>query len=269
MAMPPLMELEGLVCGHGNRTVVERVSFALEEGELLCLLGPNGVGKTTLFKTLLRLLPSQAGVIRIDGEDTAGWSVRRFAQAVGYVPQAHGVPFPFRVLDVVALGRTAHLGSFDSPSRADLAVAEAALDSLSMAHLAERPYTRISGGERQLVLIARALAQQPRLLVLDEPTSNLDFGHQVAVLDHVRALAAQGARAVIMTTHDPNHALRYATRTATIDRHGCFGIGRPEEVVTEAYLATTYGVRSRILHIGDEGRLCLPLGRKEALPCAV
>ena len=129
MAMPPLMELEGLVCGHGNRTVVERVSFALEEGELLCLLGPNGVGKTTLFKTLLRLLPSQAGVIRIDGEDTAGWSVRRFAQAVGYVPQAHGVPFPFRVLDVVALGRTAHLGSFDSPSRADLAVAEAALRS--------------------------------------------------------------------------------------------------------------------------------------------
>jgi iron complex transport system ATP-binding protein len=264
----PLLEIDGLACGHGNRCVVKGVSLSLDPGQVLCLLGPNGSGKTTLFKTFLKLIPAQAGRILIDGNDTAGWSERRFARVVGYVPQAHDAPFSYLVRDVVAMGRVSHLGAFASPSQADAAIAEAALDTLSILHLAGRSYSAISGGERQLTLIARALAQQPRLLVLDEPTSNLDYGNQVTVLEHVRALADSRKMAVVMTTHDPNQALAYATLTATIDRHGGFARGRPEEVVTAKYLSATYGVRARILDVDGYGRICLSLGREATPSCA-
>ncbi len=272
MAAPALIEMDGVACGHAGRVVVDRVSLAVAEGEFLCLLGPNGVGKTTLFKTLLRLLPPLAGAVRVGGEDVARWSARRFARVVGYVPQAHAAPFPFAVRDVVALGRAAHLGPFAQPAAADMAVAEAAMDSLDIAHLARRTYTEISGGERQLVLIARALAQQAPVLVMDEPTSNLDYGHQIGMLDHIRALTERDGVAVVMTSHDPNHALGYGSRVATIDRAGRFAIGAPAAVITEDYLRDTYRVNTRIVGIprpdGGESRLCLPLGKEAAPSCA-
>lgn len=264
----PILELEHLVCGHGTRVVLADIDLAVNAGEFVCLLGPNGVGKTTLFKTILRLIAPLAGRTRIHGEDVALWPARRFAAHVGYVPQAHTPPFPFSVLDVVAMGRAAHLGAFASPSTADMDLAAQALDGLGIGHLADQPYTRISGGERQLALIARALTQAPSLLVMDEPTSNLDFGNQVAVLDHVAALTRRGGIAVIMTTHDPNHALAHASRVAAIDRHGGLSFGPPEQVVTEEYLRRTYGVRTRMVPApradGRAGFLCLPLGRDGA-----
>jgi len=264
MAGAPLITLDRVACGHGGRPIVDGVSFSVAPGELVCLLGPNGVGKTTLFKTMLRLLPPCAGSVRIDGEDCAGWPARRFAQRVGYVPQAHTAPFPFAVRDVVTMGRAARLGPFGAPSRADVAVAERAMAALGIDSLAGRPYTEISGGERQLALIARALAQEARLLVMDEPTSNLDYGNQIRVLDHVRALAGRDGLGVLMTTHDPNHALLYASRVATIDRAGRFAIGAPDAVVSAPYLHETYGVRTRMLAVprpdGRAGHACLPLG---------
>lgn len=268
MVEATLMELEGVACGRGGRTVLVDISFDLRAGEMLCLLGPNGVGKTTLFKTLLRLLPPRAGTIRIDGEDTAEWSVRRFARHVGYVPQVHAQPFPFILRDVVAMGRTARLGPFTAPGKADMAAADAALAGLGIAHLAERPYTAVSGGERQLALIARALAQEPRMLVLDEPTANLDFGNRIAVLEQAASLAARRGLGVLMTTHDPNEALRYGTRAAAIDRRGRLRVGRPHDVVTEDYLAEVYGVRTGILPLPDGGRVCVALGREENRQCA-
>jgi|AGTN01.1.fsa_nt_gi ABC-type cobalamin/Fe3+-siderophores transport systems, ATPase components len=263
--MAAALDLDGLACGYGGRTVLNDITLSVRAGDVLCLLGPNGVGKTTLFKTMLRLLPPKAGTIRVHGEDVAGWPARRFASKIGYVPQAHTPPFPFSVLDVVSMGRAAHLGAFAAPSEHDMELARDALDTLSMGHLAQRAYTEISGGERQLTLIARALAQQADVLVMDEPTSNLDFGNQIAVLDHVRALAGRTGIAVVMTSHDPNHALCYASRAASIDRAGRLAVGEPAEIVTEAFLRETYGVRTRMVPV-PTGWLCLPLGREES-PC--
>jgi iron complex transport system ATP-binding protein len=259
--MTALLELDGLACGYGPRTVLSGIDLAIEQGEIFCLLGPNGVGKTTLFKTILRLLPPKAGTIRLQGEDVTNWPIARFAAKVGYVPQAHTPPFPFSVQDVVSMGRAAHLGAFATPSKADMKIARQSLEVLAIDHLAQRPYTEISGGERQLALIARALTQQPEVLVMDEPTSNLDFGNQITVLDHVRALTQNSKMAVIMTSHDPNQALSYASRVAAIGRDGRLAVGSPSEVISEAYLFATYRVRTRMLRVpGSDRVLCLPLG---------
>lgn len=263
-----LFRVDGLACGYDSRIVVEDVSFTLAAGEFLCLLGPNGVGKTTLFKTLLRLLPARHGRILLMGRDVTAWSGKKFAALVGYVPQAHMPAFPFRVIDVVAMGRTAHLGPLGTPSRHDMDLSEQALQTLSIAHLRHRPCTEISGGERQLALLARALVQQPAVLVLDEPTSNLDFGNQIRVLDHVSRLSQEHGLGIIMTTHDPNHALLHASKVATIGRNGGFAVGRPQDIVTEDYLRQTYRVHARIvdapLACSGTVRLCLPLGQPVA-----
>ncbi len=257
--------IDDLACGYGVKTVLANVSFALGGGDFLCLLGPNGAGKTTLFKTLLRLMKPKSGRILLDGEDVASWSHRRFAARIGYVPQAHMPPFPYKVLDVVAMGRTSRLGLLGSPSRSDVAIAEEALQLMSIGHLKDADCTRISGGERQLALIARALAQQPDILVMDEPASNLDFGNQIAVLDLVAQLAEERAIGVIMTTHDPNHALLYASMVAAIGRGGTLKVGAPEQVVNEDYLRDTYGVvpHAALTRL-DDGRMAkvfLPMGK--------
>jgi iron complex transport system ATP-binding protein len=252
------LQLDGVACGYRNRAVLADVNLSIRRGELFCLLGPNGVGKTTLFKTMLRLLPLQGGAIRIGGEDVAHWSAPRFAKTVAYVPQAHTPPFPFKVLDVVAMGRAAHLGPFAAPSRSDLAITRRSLETLGIDRLADRPYTEISGGERQLALIARALAQRPEVLVMDEPTANLDFGHQIRVLDHVKALTRNSNITVVMTSHDPNQALRYATQVATLGRNGACFVGAPTNAVTERYLLETYGVRTQMVSIAGSSGIVIP-----------
>lgn len=236
-----VLRAENLSCGYGSHRVVDGASFSLREGEILCLLGPNGVGKSTLFKTMLGLLPSQGGRLLFQGEDTAGWSRRRFAQAMGYIPQSHAPSFPFRVREVVLMGRTPQLGVFSTVTRHDEEIAYAAMDDLGITSLAERDYTALSGGERQMVLICRALAQQPKALVMDEPTANLDFGNRARVLDRVRALAERGL-SVIMTTHDPNQVFHVDGTVALMGPGGRFELGRAADIITVENLRDLYGV---------------------------
>ncbi|MGB8184584.1 MAG: ABC transporter ATP-binding protein [Pseudolabrys sp.] len=207
------MNIEGrdLTIGYPDRTVGRGLDVALSTGEVLALLGPNGGGKTTLLKTLLGLLKPKAGEVRLGDKPLDNYSIRERARVVAYVPQVHISTFAFTVETVVMMGRTAHGSLFTRPSGQDRAVAHAALERFGIAALASRPYTMISGGERQLVLLARALAQEPQFIVLDEPTASLDFGNQGKVMREIRALAKSG-HGVLFTTHDPNHALRAADR---------------------------------------------------------
>ncbi len=252
---------EALAFGYPGRTVGREASFSLTAGEVLCVLGPNGGGKTTLVRTLLGLLRPHGGRVTIDGNDLRDLSRRNVARRIGYVPQAHSGYFPFTVADVVLMGRTAHIGVFAVPSQEDRRIAGETLATLGIAHLRESIYTQISGGERQLVLIARALAQQAPLMIMDEPTASLDFGNQVRVLDGIRRLAASGI-GILFSTHDPDHAFLCADRVAIL-HDGCIAaFGTPAETVTPANLRAAYGVQVSIHELtvasGGLRQVCVP-----------
>lgn len=252
---------ESLDFGHPGRCVGRDVSLHLDAGEVLALLGPNGSGKTTLFKTLLGLLPKQGGRLRIDGADLEALPRETVAQRISYVPQAHATFFPYSVREVVLMGRTAHLGLFATPSRRDRERADEAIARMGLSSLADAAYARISGGERQLVLIARALAQAATLMVMDEPTANLDFGNQLRVLEHIRALAAEGI-GVLLSTHDPDQVFLCADRVALLRDGKLLACGSPAEVMSDASLRGLYGVEVAVTTVmagASPRQVCLPL----------
>lgn len=256
-----IFQLDNMTCGYGDKAVLESVSFQVEEGQMLSILGPNGVGKTTLFKSMLGLLKPMSGRVLVDGEDISQWSNKKKAQYIGYIPQSHVPPFPYTVIQVVVMGCIANLGRFASPNEQDYEFARRILDSLGVLHLQDRVYTEISGGERQMVLIARALVQQPRILLMDEPTANLDYGNQARTLDLVNALANTGM-IVVMTTHSPDHTFLCNTQVALIERGGKVLFGSADEVVTEENLQRAYSIDVAILKENREGRRvtgCIPL----------
>lgn len=263
---PPMTRLEGLALdfGYPDHAVGRGVTIALGAGEIVCLLGPNGGGKSTLFRTLLGLLPAQGGEVRLGGDPIASLARSEIAKRVSYVPQAHAGYFPFTVRDVVLMGRTAHLSAFASPSKHDVDVADECLARLGLGPLAGHVYTRISGGERQLALIARALAQQAPLVVMDEPTASLDFGNQVRVLDEVRALAASGI-GVMMATHDPDQAFLCADRVALLAGGRLVADAPPRDAITPATLREVYGVDAAVVDVplpgGGSRRVCVPARR--------
>jgi iron complex transport system ATP-binding protein len=234
-----LLSGQSLTIGYPERTVGSGLDVALATGEVLALLGPNGGGKTTLLKTLLGLIKAKAGEVRLADKPLAGYSIRERARVLAYVPQVHIGTFAFTVETVVLMGRSAHSNLFSAPSAHDRAVAAAALERFGIARLSQRPYTQISGGERQLVLLARALAQEPQFIVLDEPTASLDFGNQGKVMAEIKALAASG-HGVLFTTHDPNHALRAADRAFLLREGARIAEGPVREVLNQTQLEELY-----------------------------
>src|SRR5581483_1975209 len=241
-----------LTIGYSGHVVGRGLDVALATGEVLALLGPNGGGKTTLLKTLLGLLAPQAGDVRLADRPLSAYSDRERARLLAYVPQSHFATFAFTVETVVLMGRTAHGNLFSRPSGADRDAAVRALARFGIDHLRERPYTELSGGERQLVLLARALAQEPQFIVLDEPTASLDFGNQGKVLREMRALAASG-HGVLFTTHDPNHALRAADRAFLLRNGVRVAEGGVREVLTRERLEQLYRAPVERLHDAGSG----------------
>jgi iron complex transport system ATP-binding protein len=251
------LEIKNVLCSYGAKKIVDGLSFDVESGDIVCLLGPNGVGKTTLFKTMLGFLKLRSGEINLDGRSLFALSQKERAIKIGYVPQSHTPPFPFSVLQVVLMGRTAHLGLYASPSKKDTEVAEMALEELGISFLRDRVYTEISGGERQMVLIARALVQEPEVLFMDEPTSNLDFGNQIRVLNQIRRLAASGL-GIVMTTHFPDHAFLCSSKVVLMQRGYLYKYGTAEEIITEKNLRSAYGIDVCITDT-TAGKSCVPV----------
>ena len=254
--MAVMLEARALGYGYPGRPVGHGLDLSLGGGEVLCVLGPNGGGKTTLFRTLLGLLPAQAGEVLLEGQALGAMSRGDVARRVGYVPQGHAAQFAFTVREAVLMGRTAHISLFATPGAADLAAADRAIAALGIESLAGRVVTELSGGERQLAMIARALAQGARALVLDEPTASLDFGNQVRVLREIRRLAAEGY-AVVFSTHDPGQAFLAASRVLLLARGGAVRQGTPGQVITGENLQAVYGVQVRVAEV-DGARVCLP-----------
>ena len=235
------LSVENLFFSYGQRAVLRDVTFAAEKGELLSVLGPNGVGKTTLFRCILGTLTPRSGQITIDGLDLTAMPPRERARRIAYIPQIHPPTFGYTVLDTVLMGTSRQMNAFRQPKAAQVRQAEEALGQVGAAHRRERNFAHLSGGEQQLVLIARALAQQAQVLMMDEPTSALDYGNQLRILQMVKRLAAQGYT-VILSTHNPQHALAFADRLLVLHDGTAAAVGKPPQVLTPALMETLYGV---------------------------
>jgi iron complex transport system ATP-binding protein len=237
----PLVRVREASFRYGQREILRNLNLEVHRGEILSVLGPNGCGKTTLLRCIAGALAPSSGSVQVGGDEVRSLAPPARARRIGFLIQDHTPTFPFAVGDVVLMGRAPHLGLFGFPGARDRALADAALDRVGLLSLKHRPYTRVSGGERQLVLLARILAQEPDLILLDEPTTHLDLRNQVLTLRTVRSLAA-GGMTMIMTTHDPNHALWFEGRAALMKDGHFMAVGRAEEVMTEATLTSTYDV---------------------------
>jgi iron complex transport system ATP-binding protein len=257
--MELMLEVRSLFFSYGHGNVLENVSFSLKRGEVMCILGPNGSGKSTLLKCIAGILKPAAGSVRIMGRDTASLGAGDIARCIGYVPQQNEVVFPFTVLDFVTMGRAPHLSMFASPGAKDIEIARESLEMVGLSALSERPLASLSGGQSQMVLIARALVQQPSLLLLDEPTSHLDFGNQILVLETVQRLASLGM-SIVMNTHMPDHAFLVGSRALALTGGKLVAVGEVETVVTSKMMSSVYGVNVAVRKIEDmERKVCLPL----------
>ena len=232
------------------------VSFQIETGHMTSLLGPNGSGKTTLFRCIAGLWQQQQGSINYNNNDISHLSARERARLLALVPQEHEPPFPYSIFDVVLMGRAAHLSIFSSPSSLDRELATEAMQSVGITHLRDRPYTQISGGERQLVLIARALVQQAPLLLLDEPTSHLDFRNQILTLQKIKSIAKQRGLSVLMTIHDPNLAMLFSDRVVMLSGGEVIASGAPQDAVSAENLKAMYGISVAIMDNNGSKVIC-------------
>lgn len=241
----------------GGREVLRGVSFEVARGEVVGLLGRNGAGKTTLLRVATRVLQARAGQVTLDGRPLAEYSRRELARKLAIVPQDLHVPFPFRAGEVVLMGRAPHQPFLSFESRADLAAAHAAMEAIGVADLADRSVLELSGGERQLVMFARALAQDPEILLLDEPTAFLDLRHRIDVLRVVRELARRG-RGALVVSHDLALAARACDRLVVLDEGTVVAEGTPGEVVSPEILARAFGIRAEILSARDGAPVVVP-----------
>ncbi|MCC6983164.1 MAG: ABC transporter ATP-binding protein [Bauldia sp.] len=253
-----MLRVEGLTFSfpRGGRSLAD-ISLTLSRGDVTCILGPNGAGKTTLIRCLLGALSPASGTVTVDDIPAHGLKARQFAAKVAHVPQSTHSVFGHLVRDIVLMGRSAHLSMIEAPAARDHEIAEAALERVGIADLADRPFATVSGGERQLCLLARALAQEAPILIMDEPAASLDFGNQIRVLGIVTSLARSGY-AILMTTHHPDHALLVGTQVLCLREGRIVGAGAPRALLSSTFLSELYDAPIRMLE-EDGVQACVPI----------
>ncbi len=248
------IEISGLSYAYsGFGELFNDVSFTIKTGEIICILGPNGIGKTTLLNCIANLIVPTKGKILINGKDMNKIPPRDIAKTIGYVPQTVMPSFDYEVLEYVVTGCAPRLGTFERPKEEHYTIARDAIEQMKISHLSHKAYTKISGGERQQVSIARAISQQPRIILMDEPTSHLDCGNQVKVLKIIKKMAQEGY-GVVFTTHNPDQALLLKTKIAAFDKDGNFSFGTYREVLSESFLRSMYGIDLHLYNIDEIGR---------------
>lgn len=246
-----MLEVNDLSFSYGNKRILNGVSLSAAGGEFVSVLGGNGVGKSTLFKCILGVLRDYSGTVTVDGRDIRTMSVRELAQRIAYIPQMSASAFNYSVEDIVLMGTTASLHSLRSPGREEKRRAEEAMERMGISDLRQRCFHHLSGGERQLTVIARALAQQTDILLLDEPASALDFGNQIRILNEAKSLARDGYL-VIQSTHDPERAFMFSDRMIALKNGEVFAQGVPSDVLTEENIRQLYGVDTKLTSIFDD-----------------
>lgn len=249
-----ILEVQNLTFSyHNGRTIFSDVNFSVDHGEVLTILGPNGAGKSTLLNCITNLLPPSSGKVLLEGQDIRQMPLKEIAKVIGYVSQTHTPAYGYNVRDFVVMGRAPYLGMFQKPSEEDYSLVDQVLDSMNIAHLADRPYTEISGGERQQASIARVIVQKPKIIMFDEPTNHLDYGNQLRTVAMVKELADKGY-AVVMTTHMPDHAILLGGKAAVLDRKGSLTVGSAEDILQEPLLRDIYQSDLHILYLEELGR---------------
>jgi len=258
-----MLDIREISVSYGDYPVLHDVTLQVAPGEVLAVIGPNGAGKSTLIRAVSGVIPIQKGTIRIAGREMTRSAHAERARHLAVVPQARQLPGAFSVYETILIGRTPHLGWLGHPGQTDHSLVRTALEQTQLADLAQRPVGELSGGEQQRVLLARALAQDTPVLLLDEPTTHLDLQHQSAILNLVRELASVTSRAVLMVLHDLNLVGLYADRVALLAGGRVQHTGKPEEVLTRANLISIYNVPVNVIPHPDYGTpLILPNGRK-------
>ena len=253
-----MLEVKEIYFRHklGERDILKGISFTAEKGSITAILGPNGSGKTTLFKCILGLWEPYRGEIKVNGISVEGLSLRKRARFFSVVLQDHEPAFPYSVFEVVLMGRASFVGIFSLPGKKDYEKAEAALKMVGIEHLRNLPYTKISGGERQLALIARSIAQEAPVMLLDEPTSHLDFKNQINVLKKIREIATLKGLTVVMTLHDPNLASLFSDKLIVINSGNKVAEGSPKEVLNEDLIKKVYEVEVINVIINGQSIIC-------------
>lgn len=256
-----MLKLENIDCGYGKKRILQNVNLSINSGEITCILGENGAGKSTLFKTILGLLPPLKGSVSFNDVLLNTCTQKDVAKIISYVPQAHGAPFNFTVFNIVLMGQYVHTrGLFSIPTKKNKQAAKDAIQLLGIGSLSNKIFSKLSGGEKQMVLIARAIAQQPRFIAMDEPTSNLDMKNQAKVMEIVDLLKQKGF-GIIMNTHVPEQAFNYADQIILLKDGKVRKAGTPQEIMNSELISEIYNTKLELADVfmknGENRKVCI------------
>ncbi|MDD5358669.1 MAG: ABC transporter ATP-binding protein [Sulfurovaceae bacterium] len=260
MELNSIITIKNLHFAYSKKKILNGIDFNINRGEVVSLLGPNGCGKSTLIRLMLKLMNTDSGDILLNQKDIRNYSHKEIASHVAYIPQYHSVPFNYSVLEMVMMGRVSKLGLFAMPSKKDYDIAHESMRKIGIENLANQAFGQLSGGQKQMVLLARAFTQEVDTFIMDEPVSGLDYGNQIRLLETISKLSDQGYT-FLKTTHYPDHALMVSSRVVVMNGGKIIANGNPKDVINPDMINSVYGVEADFIEHGSHTR-CIPVFNK-------